>query len=99
MTHTPGPWKKDGLKVIAGTRGTICVCPVVSLGGVFNVEANARLIAAAPELLDALKKIAKGTCVMGNGNQACPIEIGDYYWCYPHIAQQALALVEGDKDA
>ncbi len=55
MTHTPGPWKKDGLKVIAGTRGTICVCPVVSLGGTFDVEANACLIAAAPEMLEALK--------------------------------------------
>lgn len=57
MTHTPGPWKKEGLKVIAGTRGTICVCPVVSLGGVFNVEANAHLIAAAPEMLEALKAL------------------------------------------
>jgi hypothetical protein len=51
MTHTPETWTKEGLAVIAGTRGTICVCPVISLGGVFEVEANARLIAAAPELL------------------------------------------------
>ena len=60
MTHTPGPWKRDGLKVIASTRGTICVCPVVPLGGVFNVDANVDLIAAAPDLVAALEAIKKG---------------------------------------
>ena len=57
MTFTPGPWEKDGLSVIAKQRGTICKCPVVTAGGVFNVEANARLIAAAPEMLRIMKEI------------------------------------------
>ena len=57
MTHTPGPWIKDGLSVIVKQRGTICKCPTVPNRGVFDVEANARLIAAAPEMYAELKKI------------------------------------------
>ncbi len=65
MTYTSGPWKRDGLKVIAETRGTICVCPVVTLGGVFNVDANVDLIAAAPDLVVACK-MAQFLFVEGN---------------------------------
>ena len=56
MRYTPGPWKKEGLSVIAGTRGIICKCPVVTAGGVFNVEANTRLIAASPEMFALLNE-------------------------------------------
>lgn len=56
--HTPGPWKNDD--------GTIRSSCGVSIAAVLNIawplgrkpenpEANARLIAAAPELLEALE--------------------------------------------
>jgi hypothetical protein len=65
--HTPGPWKladdltKDGTPIVRGGRHNEAVCysPVnrrVGEKGPSDVEmANARLIAAAPELLDNLQ--------------------------------------------
>ena len=67
--HTPGPWATDeadhdepyqDIKIKAGKHRTVCTvwiddAPVRD----FNAEqdANARLIAAAPELLEALKEL------------------------------------------
>ena len=45
-------------------------------------------------LLKTLELIAKGTCVMGGpGNEPCPSKYGDEF-CYPHMAQQAIAQYE-----
>jgi hypothetical protein len=73
MKHTPGPWgvtqftdviyvtRQDSIPVNGGMIATI----TSQLDGVNNDEklketyANARLIAAAPDLLDALQKISK----------------------------------------
>ena len=58
MNHTPGPWHCNGQTVYGplteGDRDYICTC-----GDVVHDEhaANARLIAAAPELLAALRGI------------------------------------------
>ncbi len=57
--HTPGPWRieryEDGSKAIAPSEGfVVCTMAVVPPE---RIEANARLIAAAPELLDACKKL------------------------------------------
>ena len=57
--HTPGPWRRDaacgGLAIESEKHGNI---------GLVNLArasmADARLIAAAPELLEALHEIAKG---------------------------------------
>ena len=56
--HTPGPWHIGGRTILRPTL-TIFHKPF-GLGDVAEVyeEANARLIAAAPELLEALKEIA-----------------------------------------
>lgn len=53
MKHTPGPWFADGTDVwnsrdIGGTWIADCPDAIVAVG-----KANARLIAAAPELLAA----------------------------------------------
>lgn len=68
--HTPGPWKvcglradseawRDGNIISDVTYDTIALCnktaSTVMLDG--QLEANARLIAAAPELLEALKAL------------------------------------------
>ena len=49
--HTPGPWKVVGLSVISDS-GIICNPPS---GPIDELEANARLIAAAPDMLEALE--------------------------------------------
>ena len=43
--HTPGPWNVDGAEITDGKEPLALCC---------STEANARLIAAAPELLEAL---------------------------------------------
>lgn len=53
--HTPGPWFYDdslkGRLVINSERASVAVIPYLDAEAI----ANARLIAAAPELLEALK--------------------------------------------
>lgn len=70
-THTPGPWKygqstdqrKDGyvraasVKPFAGAERPIAICKVCTVAPIDEVCANARLIAAAPELLDSIKAL------------------------------------------
>lgn len=67
--HTPGPWEmnvgQDGAVVYHPDQGTIADIPM-------DLSAhphNARLIAAAPELLEALKGLL---------NAPDPDEVGDY---------------------
>ena len=53
MTHTPGPWKAMGDTVQLGT-----LCFVASTNEDYPMgEANARLIAAAPALYEALMAV------------------------------------------
>jgi len=50
--HTPGPWRLDAHNNVMHKDGLVAF-PCISGG--FPQEANARLIAAAPELLEALQ--------------------------------------------
>jgi hypothetical protein len=61
MKHTPGPWYYDGISVKA--RGGYCVAYTNDIKA---EPYNARLIAAAPKLLEALKK-ADSLLRWGNG--------------------------------
>jgi len=67
--HTPGPWKVQGNSIVTNTpRPEGCYCDVIIAETPHCYEpkdhiwpviaANARLIAAAPDLLAALKHIA-----------------------------------------
>lgn len=71
MSHTPGPWKLDGPD-INGIGNVVGFYVAVPSGGRVGqsfanclvttneqCEANARLIAAAPELLETLKAMVK----------------------------------------
>lgn len=49
---TSGPWHREGFEIKA-VRGTITRIPTPQNGGVFDCNANARLIAAAPDLYTA----------------------------------------------
>lgn len=57
--HTPGPWIVEGIDILGG-HGESCHIATVALLGVGErhptIQSNARLIAAAPELLEAAKK-------------------------------------------
>lgn len=57
---TPGPWtlRDDVTFSSLGDRrviGADCISPCIVFGGIEESEPNARLIAAAPDLLSALK--------------------------------------------
>ena len=61
--HTPGPWIYDTAMVWGGPQGLTSICEVL-----FHEDEradehgpNARLIAAAPELLDALERLLATT--------------------------------------
>ena len=58
--HTPGPWmyhkQLNGSLTFFGENGNRVI---LSAARLINQEANARLIAAAPELLAALQSIAE----------------------------------------
>ena len=58
--HTPGPWTKDR-NIIEDAEGQEIARVAYEQSG--YVQANARLIAAAPELLKALKAIIEGDWV------------------------------------
>jgi len=63
--HTPGPWtlaawphERECMGAELGARAVVGadrISPAVVWGGIAESAANARLIAAAPELLDALR--------------------------------------------
>ena len=62
MTHTKGPWKVVGLMPvgISDTEGNIIARPQAhSALPVDTYYANARLIAAAPELLEMLRSFVE----------------------------------------
>lgn len=55
MNHTPGPWSNDDLKIESGFR-LVALCSR-DVDAAELAEDNARLIAAAPELLTAGEKV------------------------------------------
>jgi hypothetical protein len=93
MRHTPGPWQTDqaehdapyqDIRIHAG-KGSIC-CVWIDDAPLhdYNAEqrANARLIAAAPELLEALKAM---------------LENGQDYTATRDKARAAIAKATGEK--
>ena len=65
QNHTPGPWEHTGPGDIVGKEdngyglGYVDVCSVYLRTVRGRTNANARLIAAAPELLDALQAMTE----------------------------------------
>ncbi len=78
MKHTPKPWTahdriiSNGDYLITGKLGEVGVCRLLKAKG--EMTANANLISAAPDLLDALKECAphviEGDGYHPNGLQA-----------------------------
>lgn len=60
MSHTPGPWIATGFKntVVNDSQGNTIALHPSHDGSVENAIANARLIAAAPDLLECAMALA-----------------------------------------
>lgn len=68
MTHTKGPWEVKRYKhihYIATEDNTKQICEFSEVTD--NNEANARLIASAPELLETLKEVIKALIPIKKG--------------------------------
>lgn len=92
VQHAPGPWEAVGsmvrTRLTAGEREGLLVadCYRGSYWTPETREANTRLIAAAPEMLDALRAIASAS----SGERADPADVLRYI---NEIANGALGAV------
>jgi len=109
--HTPGPWwverrVGDASQVNARHRGegsSYCVASINHWEGDAD-RANARLIAAAPDLLEALKRLARAYVstmesgrdrIVSLGGDCDPVDVMERGDPYLRIAREAIAKAEG----
>jgi hypothetical protein len=64
--HTKGPWRHDGTQVIANNRHLTRISRHLDCHDCEFCKADARLIASAPEMLEALEEIRSrlGSCAL-----------------------------------
>ena len=103
-THTPGPWaaNDDGLVLgnldnYEGEAPLVCSC---GESDDFNMEpslqlANARLIAAAPDLLEALQGMAMLLSDVLSGAQSSEVQTRQVLNYAADLARAAIAKAEG----
>lgn len=74
--HTPGPWTQGKTNPCNVSANSALVCRTFPRGqyNTDSAEANARLIAAAPDLLDALKDALGILCRIVDGQEWGGIE-------------------------
>ena len=84
MNHTPGPWHTAGDQGVQIRSAKDQIAKVWTMRG-NEWKANARLIAAAPEMLEALDKIA---CFAPGNGDVCEI--------IAKVARSAIAKATGD---
>ena len=94
MNHTPGPWKFDaGSGYVESREGGLVAIPRSGGDPVKDYEttqnANARLIAAAPEMLDALEAVQCECTILERIS-------GHKTNCYMPQVQRALVKARGD---
>ena len=91
MTHTPGPWtaKAYATGVVSATKHVVATIPQGYSARIPPEErvGNARLIAAAPEMLEALKQVTNAFARYISGSE------GHYYEITQ--ARAAIAKAEG----
>jgi hypothetical protein len=91
--HTPGPWQVHGSHIYTADPERALLAQVFNSGSKasdYPLQANARLIAAAPELLEALKD-----ALFHVANQG---DIGvDQWLACERKARAAIAKAEGEK--
>lgn len=98
--HTSGPWISDDLAIFADREGAYAirladVMPEEGCGLTeAEMEANAILMAAAPEMLEALKSLIS-MYERGYVAGTAP-DVGEAFCSGIHEARAAIAKVEGD---
>ena len=97
MKHTPGPWRigtapPNGEQAIGTIRGMMVAVATTGVGMENETLANARLIAEAPEMLQALRSIAAITTCADQDQDAMCAEIQG-------ICRIALAALEPGERA
>ena len=55
--HTPGPWFQESPDTVSDSNGGLVAAVYPGAPRASQIDANARLIAAAPELLEALQRL------------------------------------------
>ena len=97
MTHTPGPWfsqyDDNGFYEIGSE--TISIRLAFTYGEGDADEANARLIAAAPELLEALVELSKSFIGTYTNDQRSDDEIDDHRLLWENKASELIARITG----
>lgn len=94
MSHTPGPWTAEG-SIIGADRTVVAYRVNRPAGGNQRVEdANARLIAAAPDLLEACKLAKDRITELANDADCCWLD-----WPGAYEIDAAIARAEGRTDA
>lgn len=106
--HTPGPWSIGGRNIIIGHTPLLVEIATVNDGGLdlddsdneaaaAVVTANARLIAAAPDLLSALAALTTQAHRMNNRQHAgLDLRAEDWAWLYS-LAQDADTAIRKAK--
>lgn len=97
MNHTPGPWKPCGfenLTVNDSEGNTLVACPGSSTGTLIEMKGNAHLIAAAPELLEALKALIEADHNIQE-NKGLRSDQAMYRIAALDMAERAIAKAEG----
>ncbi len=98
--HTPGPWghqhgSQYDSQVFAAPYLVARVYSVDN-GHILPNRANATLIAAAPEMLEALRKIATGSLSCPDSAMTSKAALSDWMWtASQQCARAALAKADG----
>ena len=110
--HTPGPWitddysKNDVARHVMNGNGNgpvyIARVPLQSAAGMRTnaysaQEANARLIAAAPDLLEALKELSRSFIGTYSDDQRSDDEINNHREHWERMARAAIAKATGEQ--
>jgi len=106
MKHTPGPWAIGGELISHNDIeiATVMHCYADKTGKPINrnspvlgaADANARLIAAAPELLEGLEKLLQGSCsIVAHYHPGVNSIIGKPVYDGIDKARAAIARAEG----
>lgn len=102
-THTPGPWQIEdctpgestGLRFEVGTKDSVIAR---TTDGWKEAHANARLISAAPELLEQCKLFEKVLKAIGDMGYKDEIDLDSHSWLMRTMElREVLAKVEGGE--
>jgi hypothetical protein len=98
--HTPGPWSASPYNNITSRNGTVAKTEQMPGNDENERIANARLIASAPDLLEALQVIADGGCFDQGPNCLGFVNMSrEQMMIYAHSvwmdAREAIAKAEG----